>query len=322
VNIPKGTLAAVSGLSLSGLGLYVAFRGLALADVGRSLGTLHVPPLLFAAVPIATGAALRALRWNVLARSRSFGPSLETVCVSAFFNGILPLRAGEVLRPLYFARRTGSPLANAVAATLAERILDLVTLAAFGAFLFSGSTFGQRVPTLVLVGGAAALLALAALGTTRLRGGSLRPDASRGMRFLAETVRALSVAGSPSRLGAAVTLSAAMWLVTAWPFVLGLEAAGVQASFRDGVWILLAVTFAIALPSSPGFFGTFHAGFVLGAGALGILESRALPAAIATHLLLQIPFVLAGAVILAAGGRRLLTGRQGDADIPEDERLS
>jgi uncharacterized membrane protein YbhN (UPF0104 family) len=113
-----------------------------------------------------------------------------------------------------------------------------------------------------------------------------------------------------------------MWLVTAWPFALGLQAAGANVSFRDGLLILLVVTFAIALPSAPGFVGTFHAGFVLGAQAVGVPPAIAVPAAVVTHLFLQVPFVLAGAATLGLVGTSLLKPPQGDGGEPGGGHLS
>lgn len=84
--------------------------------------------------------------------------------------------------------------------------------------------------------------------------------------------------------------------------------------------VLLAITFAVALPSSPGFVGTFRRGFMLAASALGIDRNAAAATAIVTHGLSQGPFIVAGAAVVALHGRALVAGTPRMGSPPKTSR--
>ncbi len=298
------------GFCVSAAGLWFVFRHLDSRAALGAIRDMRPAPLLLTTLPLVLGTLLRAVRWNVLVNTRSIRPSLAAILVSSFFNGILPLRAGEAMRVLYFARRTGAPLAAIGTGAVLERVLDVTTLALLGATVFSTAAV-RELPRLVVPSRALwvfGLLLALGLGTAAMLAGRRKEEESPGLtgRLLGDVARSLAGLASPRRAALVAILSVAMWLITAAPFVLVLRAAGTAASPRDGFVILLVVTLAIALPSTPGFVGTFHAGFVLGADAVGIPRSLSVPAAVVTHLLLQVPFILGGAAVVASGSRRFL----------------
>jgi len=73
----------------------------------------------------------RAERYRTILRPMhphlSFMASFNAVMIGYAFNTILP-RAGEVVRPVVFAKREGIPTEEAIGAILIERILDVVSI--------------------------------------------------------------------------------------------------------------------------------------------------------------------------------------------------
>jgi uncharacterized membrane protein YbhN (UPF0104 family) len=319
-------LARVAGLAISGTGLWFAFRGLDWTSAAATIRQLRVGPLLLVAVPLVVGTMARALRWHVLLRrsGSTLGASVEALLVGTFFTGVLPFRAGEAARVAYFAQRTGAPLASAAAALLLERALDVSTL---GIAALAVLPPRARLPALALPPwafagfGAAVAVALAAAAWA-LRRRSVSADAGGGGRFLArireQALASLSFLSSGRDAALVVLLSLATWPLTALPGILVFRSAGVPVAFEEGLVILIVVTLAIALPSTPGFVGTFHAGFVLGAQVVGLRRDVSAPVALVTHLLFQVPFIIGGAAVLAAGGaQRLRTAVRPESVRPE-----
>jgi uncharacterized membrane protein YbhN (UPF0104 family) len=89
-------------------------------------------------------------------------------------------------------------------------------------------------------------------------------------------------------------------------------AVGTKVPLAYAAVIMLGTCFTIALPSTPGFVGTYHLGFVAGAALVGIPKEIALPVGIVFHLVIQIPFLPIGGLILFTGGRKILAKPPGE----------
>lgn len=92
---------------------------------------------------------VRAERWRTILRplhaNVKFTSSMNAVMIGYAFNTILP-RAGEVVRPVMFARREGIRTEEALGSILVERILDVVSLLiAFLAVVFFADTAVAKI---------------------------------------------------------------------------------------------------------------------------------------------------------------------------------
>jgi uncharacterized protein (TIRG00374 family) len=110
-------------------------------------------------------------------------------------------------------------------------------------------------------------------------------------------------------------LSLGLWLLVSLSVKIAFLAVARDVPYVDAAVIMLGTCFAIALPSSPGFIGTYHLGFVAGALLVGIPREVALPVAIVFHLVIQVPFIPVGGVILYFSRRKLLAPAPADTDL-------
>jgi glycosyltransferase 2 family protein len=82
---------------------------------------------------------LRALRWGVLLSAVKLGISLRnlfSLTLVKYVVNAIPPRAGEVAASIVLARKENIPVASVIAASLLERILDMVTvILIFGFYL-------------------------------------------------------------------------------------------------------------------------------------------------------------------------------------------
>jgi glycosyltransferase 2 family protein len=299
------------------IALFFALKDVDLQKAFDAVLTMRVWPVLVAFVILAIGALVRSARWHLLMRraGSTYAASLEAVLVSLFFNGVLPLRGGEAVRVLYFSRRTQAPVLATTTALVLERTLDLCALSIMAA-IFVTEAIGNEFSGLPLppwgMGAAAGSIICAMVGFgfwlrfRALRSEDKTLDQSFVARRFDEALRGLEALGSKTDIALIIALSVGMWMLTVLPFIFFFMAFGVSITYSAGVIILLGIAFAIALPSSPGFVGTYHVGFVAGAALAGISKDAAIPPAFVSHLITQVPFIIAGGIVLATGGRAAL----------------
>ncbi len=313
----KKPVAITISFAVTVVALYFALKDVDFQKALNALLTMRVGPVLIGLLILAVGALIRSLRWHLMMRraGSTYGASLEAVLVSLFFNGVLPLRGGEAIRVLYFARRAKAPVLATTSALVLERMLDLASLSTMAAIFVTeavGKEFsGLPLPPKAMGAVAGGVICAMAIFGFWLRYRAMREPAAEGDRGFAakrldEALRGLEALGSKRDILLIIALSVGMWMLTAAPFIFFFKAFGMTITYSASVIILLGITFAIALPSSPGFVGTYHVGFVAGAVLAGITKDAAVPPAFVSHLAAQLPFIIAGGIVLATGGRKVL----------------
>ena len=208
-----------------------------------------------------------------------------------------PAAAGELLRILLMADRSGCRKREVLGSIVAERLLDAITL-------------------LVL------LAALSSLGPRRLRGrkrgrsrrarGRRRTGCGRGAlqtpapawqcspRF-ADLVQPgrprVTIPCQPSRGGAgAVTLG--IWCLEAVVFWLVARSVHADVTLVESLFVVVFISVVIAIPAGPGYLGTFDASLVFVLGTLDVTGSTALAIVLLYRFVLFVPVTVVGFVLL------------------------
>lgn len=333
----KPDAKAVLGIAVSGLLLYWVLRGVDVAEVWFHLkgGNLW---LLTAAVAVATsGFLLRALRWKLLLHPLNPDTTLRNrftaVNIGFAANNLLPARIGEVARCWAIARLERVPLSGAVGSLVVERFLDGVAVFSLLAvallhpgFPLEATVGGQPIRALVytvlgfmgivFVAVAALLLAPRAfLALARTVGDRL--PAGMGDTLVAgleSFLSGLEALRSPRLLGGALLWSFGFWAWNAVSFWLAFHAFGIEESYWTALFVQAVIALGVAVPSAPGFFGTFHAAAVIGLSEVhGIAEGPTLAFAFGYHIGGFVPVTLMGLWGLSTMGIRMrdLKGVQG-----------
>jgi uncharacterized protein (TIRG00374 family) len=304
----KKFLHIALSLGLSGAFLWFAVRGVSLEETTRALREAQVAyvPLIFVVGVISL--YFRALRWGVLLGSiATVGRrSLFSATAMGFAaNMLLPLRAGEVLRPWLLARKENLPLAPTMATVAVERLFDMAVLLLF---------FGIATLTLPLppewkrygwffLGSFVALLALLILlqrlpsRTVALLGVVLKPlpeqISAPLLRAIHQFADGLGSLRSATAIALAVFYSLLVWLGLAVTFGLGISALDLPVPWLRGALSLTAiVAIAVSLPGGPGFIGMFQVGCEVALGVYGIAKSVAF-----SYSLLEHPVQFASSVL-------------------------
>lgn len=290
--------------------LWIAVRDVSWGETSAALASarmLYLLPILLAA-----GVSLyfRALRWGVLLLPLApvSRRSLFAATAMGFAaNMLLPLRAGEVLRPLVLARKEGLPLAPTVATVAVERLFDMATLVLF----FGVATLAlplppewQRYGWLFLATFVAFLVVLVVLQhfpgrAVELLAAVLRPAPARLAGPLLHAVRqfadGLGSLRSAAAVGLAMLYSLAVWLTLALTFGLGLSALDLPVPWVRGALSLTSiVAIAVAIPGGPGFIGMFQVGCEVGLAVYGVGKSVSFSYSVLVHVMQFASTVLLG----------------------------
>lgn len=306
---------------LSLLFLAFAVRGVDWGEVwaalakARYLWVLPIFPLT------ALSLYIRGLRWRVLLRPVG-SPSLRTLVAATnigfMANMVLPLRAGEVIRPLLVARKEKQPLSGILATILLERIFDMFTILFLFGIAAAGlpiseavQQWGWRLLSVALViGGGVALvrwqekLALAILDAV------LKPFPTKVSEpighFFRGFVQALEVLASPLEFVQILGWSLLLWLVISAVYLCGLPAFNLPVPWILGAIVVTAVVaIAVSMPSAPGYIGAVQLGCGLSLAIFNVSPNDAFAYSIVLHVSQFVGVVACGLYSLTREGMTL-----------------
>lgn len=315
----KFNAKAVLGIAVSLLLLWWALRDVSFAEVVHEIRSAD-PVLFLLAVAVATsGLAIRALRWKSLLahvdREIPFRPRYAAVSIGFAANNLLPARVGEFARAFSLGRLAGVPVGAVFASLVMERVFDGMAIVG----LLFASMAAPSFPATMEIGGVdprvaarvvalitgvlAVFLFLLALApersvsvAERVANRVLPPSMRRPLvDALHSFLAGLGILRDPRLLLVSVAWALGQWLFLATSFWLAFRAFGItQVPFAGAVFLQSLVSLAVAVPSSPGFFGPWEAGAKLGLGLWGVPAGQAVSFAIGFHIGGFIPVTLIG----------------------------
>jgi uncharacterized membrane protein YbhN (UPF0104 family) len=288
--------AAVSALALGGVVLWASHQQLPALPAGRDqLGALAGAVALYALATL-----VRCERWHQLLaltgvrshRADAYG----LVVVGYMANNTLIARAGDVLKVVLTAGRTGAGTTTVAGLAIGERALDafaLLMLFVLSGLLsprlgFTGSSALLR--DAAIAGGAGLAVVIAALLARRTR------VAARVRREVVEAARALRPLAGRRAL-ALLAMSLALWLAEAGVYLAVGRAVDIQIGLLGCVQIVALVNLIGLIPAAPANLGTFDAAVLFATRGLSS-ASGALAYVLVLRLVLFVPVTLVGLIVL------------------------
>ena len=309
---------AILGIVISAALIWWVLRGVDLVAVWNVVRGARWD-LLAAAVAVATfGFAVRAMRWKLLLHPLRAGIGFRSrfaaVNIGFATNNLLPARVGEFARAWAISRLEPVSASGALGSLVVERFLDAVAVFSLMAMAMlhpsfprdvtvGGQSLGALVTTLVglllvLLLGLLLLLLLPApvISATRWVARFLPERAAHLLvEGLASFLSGLESLRSPRLLLGALAWSLAFWAWNGLSFWLGFMAFGIEEGYMAALFVQGIIAIGVAVPSAPGFFGTFHAAAVVGLTEVyGAAGSATLAFAFGYHLGGFIPVTLMG----------------------------
>lgn len=310
----RRALAAVAGIAVSVIFIWLAFRGLNVHEVRHAIARASPGWILLGVCVSVVGVAMRSERWRALFPRESrpaVVPTFWASQVGLLANNVLPLRAGELVRVLSLCRESGLRRTAVLATVGVERVFDLGVIAvlqlAVAAYLPDAAVARRftllAVAIIVLAVVVVAVLAVAparrVAGAFLIRLPGLR---SRGAVLIDSLRTGLAALRDRQLAAVALLWTLASWLVLAFSGWCVLRAFGLHLPWHAAVFLLVAVTFAQAVPASAGSVGVFELAARSALVAYGVPPAVALSAGLVLHAVSALPFIALGALGMARLG--------------------
>ena len=326
------------GIAVSAVSLWLAGRNIPLSEFWDYLGQVNylwllpgVPCILFATVA-------RGQRWAILFDKRiSVVDTFWAFSVGNLFNNILPLRAGDAVRIIVLTDKSGIPAVEIAATVVIERLMDVMTIL----LLFIVILPFMDVPNFAIQAGLTfasfVLIGVCILVVmVRYRDWSYRqleailgrlPFLPKSMilkRWL-ELVEGLKPITNVQTITWVLFYSILGWVLSVSFYYFVLVAFGSQSPLIESAFLVVVISLAISLPSSPGFIGVFH---LAGQQALvqpfgdAYTESTAFGVILIAYILFYITTSVVGGFGLLHFGKRFFTLSQQVTEEIKSQPLS
>ncbi|MFN2442553.1 MAG: lysylphosphatidylglycerol synthase transmembrane domain-containing protein [Thermoanaerobaculia bacterium] len=302
------------------------------SDPGEVMAALRsVHPAWFAAGLLVnfTALALRAFRWRTILGAAAETPPIYDTFLSTAIgfmsSAVLPIRAGDVIRPALLSRRTGVRFSTALGTVVSERLIDLTSnLTLFIIFAMTGGRALSANPATAkraLVIHSAASIAAIALVTlltiavllyffrerarlVQLRVSTWLPKRFRHgwVNFFDALAAALRILGRPRIFVRVFLLTVGIWTCLTAQYILVLHAMNRPLPYVASFLIATMAIVGLAIPT-PGGVGGFHKAAQIALTTFyGFDVSSSVAVALVFHIVGILPVVLTGFVLFAREG--------------------
>ncbi len=305
----------IIGLIISGLALYGAVRRIDWVHFSQSMGDVSAEWVILGLLFLLVEFQVRAIRWRSLIRHSvapvSLRDSYAFYMIGYMANMILPLKAGEVIRPCLLARKKKCSASAFMATVIIERLADIVGLVSlFGLVVVIGVT---QIPLeiwqgvfIMLFGAALLLITVYTLIRYPTLSGSLLKLLAflpAAFRYRVDSITAHFLGALKGAADRRLVAWLSLWTMMIWAFACGTLYAFTRAFDLNLPWyapvfIIVITNFGMMLPSSPGAIGLAHFLYVYALSRFLIDKSEALSFAVFAHAIGFLAVVLIGLVFV------------------------
>jgi uncharacterized protein (TIRG00374 family) len=299
------------GLIISAVFLYLALRGLNMAEVWYHVRTARYWWLVPGVAIYFFGVWARTWRWHYMLRPVKSIPLVRlfpVVCIGYMGNNIFPARIGELLRAFVLKGTEEVPVSTSLASILVERIFDGVIMLLF---VFVGLPLAPNIPdtwrqfvivfSLLFFGALGFFFFLAASPQRtqavyswvidRLLPARFR-EPVRG--FADRFLKGLSFLRSGRDVAMIFVTSLVVWLAEAMKYWFVMHAFDFEVSFFVLMLMNGVVNLFTTIPSAPGYLGTFDEPGIEVLKAFGVDGNIAAAYTLVLHAALWLPITALG----------------------------
>ena len=308
------TVVALVGVPIGLVFLWLAVRNADLDAVWDSLRAADAGLVALAIAAFGIVYLLQAARWRRIAATPAVGlPRFYEMTVSGVaVNNVLPGRLGDFLRARWLGLAARMPAGKAFGTVILDRAFDLVVLVGLLVVGIAAVASSQWLVELAAAGAVVVLGFVAVLVFSRTyidRRDRDRRERGLLRRLVRDTVERLAEPLGRRHLLVWIGLSLGAWAMWAVAALLVAQSLDVELSLTDALFVTAVLNLGSAVPSSPGYVGTYE---WLGVASLGLLDvghEQALAFTILVHAAWYVPTTLFGAVALGTRGARQLRRR-------------
>jgi glycosyltransferase 2 family protein len=266
---------------------------------------------------VAAGVAFEVLtyfvqgwRWSALLRPVGDVGALRAtraVYVGIFLNEVLPMRPGEVVRPVLIAKWAKIRLSLVFCSVVMERVIDGIWLLVFFAAAISVIDLPRRVvmgaQTLAIFVAVLALILVVLMFSRRLA--LVLARSGRKMRKFATFLLGFNALARPRSLLFAGVLSFFYLACQVVPIYTLANGYGIELSVFAATTILVILRLGTVVPQGPGNVGVTQAVLVLGLSLFGVDRNTATGLATVLFAVITVPLVVSGFIAFLITGFRI-----------------
>lgn len=303
------------GIAISVVAMALALRSVDLgtaADVIRTAALAWIVGMLLFNV---ADVSLRGWRWQRLVapvKRVAYPAVLGYLLIGYLANNVLPARLGELIKSHYLGDRQGISRTTALGTVVVERVIDTTSVVLIAAaailvlsirgVLVNAVLIGLAFAGILIVGLAILLVAHRIPGAERV---ASIADRWPRIRSLATRLReGLAVASRPATIAQALILTVGAWTASLLAFAAAGQAIGVELTIGQAALMSACVALATAIPSGPGYLGTFELAAVTVGRTFGLDPDQAFALALIVHAGILGVTSVGGAVAFAVDGWR------------------
>lgn len=304
------------GTGISLFLLFLLFRRIEIKQLAGAFVELDAKYLALAVFCIFVSYYFRALRWEYLLLPLKRCPMatvFPATIIGFMVNSLLPARIGELARAYLLAEKENLGKGSVLATLVLDRLADVLCLLALllaTLFLSDLPDASEKDREALIAGGQitlafsfAVVLLLVLLRTKRI---PLPTVNSRVFRNLPRSTAEKAIRGCdsfvhgirlPVKVGNAVAITGSTmvaWVFSVIPVDLLLRSFGIFLPVTASMLILVMLAFAVMVPVTPGYVGTYHYACFSALRAYHVPEGKALSLALIAHAVSFVPVILAG----------------------------
>lgn len=304
------------GVGISAFFLFLLFRKIDPHELAAAFRSMDWRYLIPAVALTFVSYFVRAVRWKYLLlplKRTTMGNLFPATVIGYMANNLLPARLGEFVRAYVLGKREGIETGAVFATLVVDRLWDGFTVL----LLLLATLFSLHLPpgmekvqqamhtggyvTLLLYLGVIAFLVLLkrrTVMTIGLVGKVMRPFPvslqEKVVRLLGAFIQGVRLPAGAANLAALCVTSLVVWATATWPIELLLTAFGIDLPVSGSMFIMVFLVFAVMVPASPGYVGTYHYACVTALAAFNIPSERALSVALVIHGVSFFPVIFLG----------------------------
>jgi glycosyltransferase 2 family protein len=308
------------GLGISLFFMFLLFRKVDFEKLAEAMRTMDYRYLLPAVLFTFISYFFRAVRWRYLMlpmKTVGMRNLFSATVIGYMANNLLPARLGEFVRAYVLAEKERLGTTQVFATLVLDRLFDgftvlLILLVTFFSVRLPpgmeneqhGLVAGGYITLVFYVCVIAFIIILKkqTIRTLNFTARLLKPFpakvSEKVIPILGSFIEGLKLSVRPSDLLALIGSSLIIWAFAVYSLDMVLRAFGVHLPITAAMFIMVFLVFAVMIPASPGYVGTYHAACMYGLMAFSIEKEQALSIALIVHAVNFFPVIALGLLFL------------------------
>ena len=315
------------GIIISLICLAAIFYFIRPQEIITALKTARYGYLVLSAMGIITFLMIRAVRWRfMLNNDAPWITVFHIQNIGYLISTILPFRLGDVARAVLIGSVPPITISRGISTMVVERVLDMLFIVTLLPFTMAGIAYlpdwmrlGARASGILAI---AAIIVLIIAANQRALAVRIVTRILNYIPFLNSETWAkrtdsfLAGLDSLTHLKDGIILlllSIAIWIPIILAYYATMLAANLEPTLIMAAFVVCAAALSVALPSSPGQIGVFHAGVIAALQVWGQPEAASASFAFLYHALNSVVLITLGIIGIAGTGstfRQVVTSAQ------------